>query len=357
MKTLGFILLLGLTSVIYSAEKVKIAQILESNLFLLQDGRKITLAGLEMPSVNTKRPELQELVKKISKFESVNLLNQLLEMETDQPAENDSSVLAVHLFKTYPLSRVNINARMLELGLANYSQVEISEYHLQYLSASSKALENQSGLYREPGPAVRNYSVLYFSADVRNSSFLDFSTQPKPGDAYMFLFTYRFLEENLSGFEFEIGQLYYKQKYYDYYYGESRNEQTIYLGLKTNLLGKYFGSSLKLLFLSNKKVDYYSTRFLLPSFDFYVGWIGNAYFSFKIIDGNLLGLYQSAFNYHFSHVFNKIWVGRSWIDDDAWLGAGAEWELFPGWIITGQLNFKVDSANKMGRFGFGFVLN
>jgi len=109
-------------------ENVIITEIIDCNLFKLEDGRLITLANVNLPgrkSFSSYRKKV--LVKKILKYEEDNLIGRRLYAEFADSVQSDS-VYAVHLFNRYPVNKCHFNLYFLEKGFGYYNPEPESQY-------------------------------------------------------------------------------------------------------------------------------------------------------------------------------------------------------------------------------------
>lgn len=301
-------------------QEVKIAKALDSNLFLLEDGRKIKLAHIEMPSIQAKDSLQRELASRIIQFAEERMLKKRFEIEL--AADHDTATaLAVHLFEKYPLQRLNYNAIFLENGFGKYVGMD-SIYDEQYLKAQQKVKNARSGAWNPPyfGTPFRGYyryGVFAGLGDVDPVDGIDGNGSFT--EAGMFL---RVENQNLSGTEVSFGILRRVEEGYSSYFDEPTKKyryRTIshvrYVKVRFDANNwKYFGGSLSLIYFNFDRgyCDEGPTAWLVPSLQINAGLMRKAYLSFNLIN-NKLGFPFSVLNidvnYHFLNPHNQLSIG------------------------------------------------
>jgi hypothetical protein len=146
-KTLCFILIL---SVSLSAQHITIDKGIDSNLFLLKDGRRITLVNVETPSLSAPDSAGRIIAGMACKFAQQHFLHKALYMEIAPDSAGRDSVVSVHLMEKFPLSATDFNVRFLENGFGSYRPDPASLYHEKYSRAQQKAVKKKRGIWQAP---------------------------------------------------------------------------------------------------------------------------------------------------------------------------------------------------------------
>ena len=138
---------LSLLTTLSAVEDVRIAKILDANLFLLEDGRKIKLAYVECPSLDSADSLNVFLARRIVDYAQKNILRVPLAMETVRDETKEKDVLAVQLYRKFPLETLHINLFYLEKGFGKYIPVAQQKYDQEFTKAEKAAQKAQKGLW------------------------------------------------------------------------------------------------------------------------------------------------------------------------------------------------------------------
>ena len=87
------------------AQKMKIIEILDSNLFKLQNEQIIKLANVESPSINEPDSLFNYLARHIKLYAVIKLLNQDFIIEPSPESNRDAKIVSVHLIQKYPFQK------------------------------------------------------------------------------------------------------------------------------------------------------------------------------------------------------------------------------------------------------------
>ncbi len=127
-------------------QKVKIVKIIDTNRFQLEDGRLISLANLQIPSVTDTNKFSKALTSDILQYERKYFLNRVFWILPSPEAPSDSTVLPVHLIQKFLFNQINYNQLFLEQGFAIYKPID-SLYQSIYLQAEKKARAADKGIW------------------------------------------------------------------------------------------------------------------------------------------------------------------------------------------------------------------
>ena len=128
------------------AQTVKIVKVLDSNLFQLDDGRIIKLAGIDVPNLSNPTQFFQAAAKDAVDYAKVNLLDRLVEIYSISriPEKNFETVT---MYKNYLFNRVNINAKYLSLGFGKYLNNIDEDLNKELLDSEMEAIKNGIGIW------------------------------------------------------------------------------------------------------------------------------------------------------------------------------------------------------------------
>jgi len=139
----------GLISIIsaLAAQEIRIAEIVDANLFLTNDSVFVSMADMEVPSIHDTDSARVELAENIVSFAKKEFKGYSIRFEKSAEKCNEGKIAKGHFFKIYPLSEVNINTKYLEYGYGAY--LPCDTLHLtEYSKSAKKAMEDSKGVWR-----------------------------------------------------------------------------------------------------------------------------------------------------------------------------------------------------------------
>jgi len=130
------------------SQKVKIKKILDSNLFELTDGRLIKLAGIDVPNINHKNENLQEVGISAFKYAKQMFHKKRYELTYPKTSMHDSIFSLVYIIKKYPLQTKDFTKEYLEKGFAKIIPNTKFFEDNSYVEAEQEAKKNQYGIWK-----------------------------------------------------------------------------------------------------------------------------------------------------------------------------------------------------------------
>ncbi|PKL81566.1 MAG: hypothetical protein CVV24_14570, partial [Ignavibacteriae bacterium HGW-Ignavibacteriae-3] len=97
----------------------KIVKIVDSNLFELEDGRLVKLAGVDAPQLSNSNPYFAETAKEAVSYYRGTLLKRNVEVKTVSIIE-DKKYELVYLTIQYPLEDLDLNQKFIENGFGKF---------------------------------------------------------------------------------------------------------------------------------------------------------------------------------------------------------------------------------------------
>jgi endonuclease YncB( thermonuclease family) len=130
-----------------SAQYVKVVKILDSNLFELDDGRKIKLAGIDAPQLNNPIPLFAETADAAVAYYKESLLRRSVALQTISKMDSKNYEL-VYLWLKYPLEDIDLNQRFLERGFGKFINNVDSNKKTVLIEAEKYAAINHNGIWK-----------------------------------------------------------------------------------------------------------------------------------------------------------------------------------------------------------------
>ncbi|MBI3125321.1 MAG: thermonuclease family protein [Ignavibacteriales bacterium] len=156
-----FLILNLLTVCLTYGQTVKVVEILDANLFRLEDGRKIKLAGIDVPQQSISYNALKEIANEAIELSSVQLKNHRFKLQV--LSENKDYQL-VFLIKEYPLETLNMSVRFLERGMGKYFPNHLGIDSVKLVDAenyANKREENLWSYYHKNSTDTLDYSLTH----------------------------------------------------------------------------------------------------------------------------------------------------------------------------------------------------
>ncbi len=155
MKTVLFTFVLSLT--LY-AQTERIIEVIDANLFKLQGGRLVKLAGVDCPQLSHPSNYFQSMAKKAVDYSKTELLDRMVVVESVSKSIGKDYEFVI-MYKKYLLSQSNINSKFLINGFGKfYDNVNLPIKH-ELLDSESEAIKNKRGIWFY-GNNLTNYDTL-----------------------------------------------------------------------------------------------------------------------------------------------------------------------------------------------------
>ncbi|MHB2153293.1 thermonuclease family protein [Calditrichota bacterium GD2] len=307
---------------VFAAQKIKIVKILDTNLFLLQDGRKISLANLQMPSKADTNQARQAIAQKILAYEHQHLLKYDLIMEPSPAADSTMQIIPVHLFQKLPLSKVNFNKELLKLGYAFYVPVD-SLYHEEYEWAARKAQKLKRPLWA-PERYLQRQKVAVFlgvSGVIGQFNSLEF---PQKNDFRLWGIDVMIGNPYIGSFsgELKLGKIRIREKGFAACEAGPAAHYEVdalydFIILNSQLNFTYFGFGVGFYYLAQTKrgfCDEVLGANAVPNLNVRLGYMEKFFISAEL-NNSVPELWQVGITYRFAAPFSSIWIGYLGIND------------------------------------------
>jgi len=314
-KNLFFLLILFTAGSLFAQQQVKVIEIIDTNLFLLEDGRKISLANLEMPSKNDTSQVMQVLVKDILRFEKQMILKKRLLMEKSPAAPLPNDVIPVHLFLKHLFEKLNLNKELLKIGYARYAPID-SLYAQEYLWAVQKAQRQKRGIWN-PVEYALSKQVDFFAGV--NGGMGNFKTDDFNEHNEIHFLEAQLMAGNPRGLEhaeFKLGQMRIREKGFNACeYGPARYSEVDaiyrYAIITTYINHRYIGFGIGGIFIDQTKRGFCDERLLTmfgPTFNLRLGKL-DKYFIAADIFNSIFNYWTVKMVYRFNRPYSRIWIG------------------------------------------------
>lgn len=140
-----FLFLFGVNSI--SGQSLKVVKILDSNLFELEDGRIVKLAGVDSPQLNNPIPLFAETAKYAVSYNKEVLLKRKVRVETISKVDSKNYEL-VYLWLKYPLEDLDLNQKFLEKGFGKFIYNVDPGKKAALIGAEKYAADKYSGIWK-----------------------------------------------------------------------------------------------------------------------------------------------------------------------------------------------------------------
>lgn len=130
----------------FSTEKLKITNVIDTNLFESDIGKPISLADVFTISIKQTDPLKNKFAQQVMKYARQNLIDVNFLYE---PALQTDSVLYVYLWRKLPFGRASINRDYLREGFGYFSGNKNCPYYKEFEAAAMEAAFFQHGLYNQ----------------------------------------------------------------------------------------------------------------------------------------------------------------------------------------------------------------
>ncbi len=135
-------------SALAKLQKVKIIRIYDNNWFETQNGLVLRLANVSLPSLGDSDSLHHWVAQKIQEYARTHLLGAECLIDVDSSFLKVGAPLQVHLFKKFPLQKMNVNKFFLEKGYGWYVPVAKAPYDKEYAAAERRAKRWKLGIWR-----------------------------------------------------------------------------------------------------------------------------------------------------------------------------------------------------------------
>ncbi len=352
----GLICLMCFFCAVLSAEEVKIARVLDANLFELKDGRKIRLANLEAPSTHDPDPYRAALAKMIKKYGQEQLAGQTLLAEFIAEKDSACDCFPAHLFRKFTLKTLWYNQSYLKEGYGAYAASPDSTYHREYFAASETARKSKRGIWDparyKPRPNRHSVNLLAGAGD-----------RPGFSDNY-----YREIHVSYepiqykNGFSIAFGLIQTEAVDYRDAQWKIATFYLPYLVPQYRVQGDYIGFNTGFFF--NLKVftrgeDDPPHPPLFFNLGLKVGVLRACYLSADLLSDFLLGPLAIGINFKISNPYLYLWVGKVYFESEQnGFGFKLDALITKRYILRAQYisNFEAQDKQYGFRVGLGYVL-
>ncbi len=132
---------------ILSAQKLKITKITDSNLFELEDGRLIKLAGVDAPNINNKNLKLQSVAVAAYNYAKSRFAGKKFDITFLANSASDTNYSLVYITKKYPLLFLDFTEEYLKKGYGKFINNVKSTDSTKYKTTEQKAKEDKNGIW------------------------------------------------------------------------------------------------------------------------------------------------------------------------------------------------------------------
>jgi len=364
-----------------SAQAVRISKIIDANLYLLDDGRKITLANVEIPPENSPGFASRFIAGMAINLAEDSLLNKDVFMEIAANSTEADSSIPVHLFIPSTIKSTNYNQCILGKGLGKYQPDPTSPYHQNYSDAQRHSQNEKVGCWQplenifttagkvselewKPAQHIQE-RLVFFRFDIwGGKGNYDIRDEADPQPGHEFVSMNAGIEiVNQSGFEIKFSRLRRQDVSYSWFgtermkYSEWKHAQSF--SVKSNVNLKYVGFNIGfILFKSDPGFwieDYpfnHTNQFIAG---LKLGLMNKLYISMQRND-DLFSEYASLkLNYHFKNPHNCFTFGWAPTRIKGYL-ATADIMLLDKIIIQSKISYYYDIKWTVWRAGIGVVL-
>ena len=129
-----------------SAQTTRVVKVLDSNLFELEDGRLVKLAGIDAPNSSHPFEFYKTAAQDAVEYSNMELLNRLVTTETlyKLPGKDFEIVM---MYKKYFLSNVNVSTRYLLYGYGKFFDNVDAKSKKEFLDFQKSAIDEKRGIW------------------------------------------------------------------------------------------------------------------------------------------------------------------------------------------------------------------
>ncbi len=136
-----------------SGQSFRVVKIHDSNLFELEDGRMVKLAGIDSPQLNNPIPLFAETAKEaVSYYKEIMLRRNVIVKSVSMKDSKDYEI--VYLWFKYPLEDLDLNQRFLEKGFGKFVNNVDSSKKVVFIEAEKYAADNYNGIWKYYKPNI-----------------------------------------------------------------------------------------------------------------------------------------------------------------------------------------------------------
>ena len=293
----------------FSAQKVKITKIIDTNLFEVQYENKtdtVKLANIKIPSREISDSLLKKsLIERIWKYENTHMFHHFYTMHYATDKDSADSVRAVYLILNEWFGDKLINEKFLVKGFGTFIPIEKSAFEEKCRKAALSAQKNKKGIWNDDKYSHRELG--------KKRAALQFGVGKHPqNDNIVTRYQLSWQNEQNRFFSYYIS---YSQSFYKdlYYYEDSPQPPKEYLAknilvnMNASINSAYIGLLLHLRFFLPYGVRGIEFFFpFLPSIGLNIGKINKFYLSFEVFAFYMLYPSFAAAHYFFKEPFNSI---------------------------------------------------
>ena len=320
---------------------IRIVKIIDTNLFLSEEGQLIKLAEVQSPNLFS---DDSVIAKKIIKYATNYILNSNLSyLQVYPKLQNDT--LFIHLFREYDLSTTCFNEEYLKLGFGIYKKMDKLPLNEYFLEAEDDARFDEVGIWQKKQiDYPRSHSLLFkYSNKFKEDRYDDSRTFRQ--------FIYIFYKQD-KVFQLSIS------RFFREYFGREGGKK-LELFFVPRLYGNSDNGSINLGFCIIKQNGGEGPETMVfPTTGFNFRFYNQLYAHFNFVDENIYSFWNYGITHKFNHPYTEFTIGKSYHADSEWS------YYFNGQISVlnllqfqaqGKYNFKKEFGYFL--FGIGFVLN
>ncbi len=191
-------------------ETVKIAKIIDADLFQIQDGRLICLADVQTPSLNDEDTLGAHIAQQAVSYAKSMILGKDVLIRYDTLEVKVGRPIPVYLFKKYPLENLDIIKVYLQNGYGKYRPSPEHTFNKIYAAAERRAKKRKLGIWKRElvTDTIRSFKSFRFMGGKYNMF--------ENIVAYRSLAIRLHSENMVSLFDLQVGAIENAQKYLDY---------------------------------------------------------------------------------------------------------------------------------------------
>ena len=368
----SILLLLAFYSLAFSSEKIKIVKILDTNLFLLEDGRQISLANLKMPSKNDTSKVQQSIAKRILIYEKQHFLNRDLEMERSPAANQQKQPIPVHLFQSFLFNKINFNKELLNKGYAFYQPID-SLYKEEYERAARQARAAHRAVW-DPELFFVKKKVDFFlginglMGQVDADEFQE-KDELNSLEAHIMIVN----PAHFARGEAKIGKLRVREKGFAACEAGPARHYAVdalynYYILNTQFNFTYVGFGVGFFALLNTKRGFCreaARGFAIPTANLRFGYLKKMFVAAEVMN-NIYEVLKITINYRFNNPYSKIWIGyidngdkdytEPSIKKGDFITVGGQYLFFKKFLFNFSGQIVPYSSNKFFKLGLAFKI-
>ncbi|MBN1637516.1 MAG: thermonuclease family protein [Ignavibacteriales bacterium] len=139
-------------------QNIKIVKIFDSNLFLLDNGDTVRLAGIDIPIRNHYNKKLLDIANEVIDYCETNLLNKNLSLEYVRENVYKEKYKLAHIKREYPFETLDFSEIFLKKGYGKFNGKINSKYNNEYKNAEYNAYISANEIWKVDG--IENINLL-----------------------------------------------------------------------------------------------------------------------------------------------------------------------------------------------------